>query len=76
MEVIDLHKKRLESERNDREKYQQLLRLERQRGIKLEAAFAKSELEFAQTVSIIIWKYMLFINKTSKDTLSFTSPEI
>lgn len=50
LELVKLHKKRIEDERNERHKCEQLIRVERQKLVRLESTVAKSELDCAATV--------------------------
>ncbi|XP_050296679.1 uncharacterized protein LOC126736394 isoform X2 [Anthonomus grandis grandis] len=49
LELIQTHKNRLEEARREQEKYQQLLRMEKHKSLKLEMAVAKSEAEAGLT---------------------------
>ncbi|XP_048517818.1 ERC protein 2 isoform X3 [Dendroctonus ponderosae] len=47
LELVKLHKKRIEDERSERQRCEQLLRMERQKSVRLESTVAKSELDCA-----------------------------
>uniref|UniRef100_A0AAR5Q2P6 Coiled-coil domain-containing protein 13 n=1 Tax=Dendroctonus ponderosae TaxID=77166 RepID=A0AAR5Q2P6_DENPD len=53
LELVKLHKKRIEDERSERQRCEQLLRMERQKSVRLESTVAKSELDCAAPVSLL-----------------------